>query len=95
MSHPPPHAMPQLSILTPLGDITVSEEDGAIVALDWGRGRDREETPLLRRAAAVLQDYFDGAGGVSVRCAHSFASSPSGVNGGRPVSSSYSTTPKE
>ncbi len=54
--------MPQLSILTPLGDITLSEEDGAIVALDWGRGRDREETPLLRRAAAVLQDYFDGAG---------------------------------
>lgn len=53
--------MPQLSILTPLGDITLSEEDGAIVALDWGRGRDREETPLLRRAAALLQDYFDGA----------------------------------
>ena len=53
--------MPQLSILTPLGDITLSEEDGAIVALDWGRGRDREETPLLRRAAAWLQDYFDGA----------------------------------
>ena len=53
--------MPQLSILTPLGDITLSEEDGAIVALDWGRGRDRAETPLLRRAAAQLQDYFDGA----------------------------------
>ena len=53
--------MPQFSILTPLGDLTLSEEDGAIVALDWGRGRDREETPLLRRAAALLQDYFDGA----------------------------------
>jgi methylated-DNA-[protein]-cysteine S-methyltransferase len=52
--------MPQISILTPLGDITLSEEDGAIVALDWGRGRDREETPLLRRAADQLQDYFDG-----------------------------------
>lgn len=54
--------MPQFSILTPLGDLTLSEEDGAIVALDWGRGRDRAETPLLRRAAARLQDYFDGAG---------------------------------
>jgi methylated-DNA-[protein]-cysteine S-methyltransferase len=53
--------MPQLSLLTPLGDITLSEEGGAIVALDWGRGRDREETPLLRRAADQLQDYFDGA----------------------------------
>jgi len=53
--------MPQLSLLTPLGEITLSEEDGAIVALDWGRGRDRAETPLLRRAADRLQDYFDGA----------------------------------
>src|SRR3954465_11367991 len=52
--------MPQLSLLTPLGEITVSEEVGAIVALDWGRGRDRTETPLLRRAAAQLQDYFHG-----------------------------------
>lgn len=55
--------MPQLSLLTPLGDITLSEEDGAIVALDWGRGRDRAETPLLRRTAALLQDYFDGTVG--------------------------------
>ena len=52
--------MPQLSLLTPLGEITLSEEDGAIVALDWGRGRDRGETPLLREAAVQLQDYFDG-----------------------------------
>lgn len=51
--------MPQLSLHTPLGDLTVSEDDGAIVALDWGRGRDQEETPLLRRARDQLQDYFD------------------------------------
>jgi len=53
--------MPQLSLHTPLGDLTVSEEGGAIVALDWGRGRDQTETPLLRRARDQLQDYFDGA----------------------------------
>ncbi|MBR0672626.1 methylated-DNA--[protein]-cysteine S-methyltransferase [Neoroseomonas soli] len=52
--------MPQLSLHTPIGEITVSEEDGAIVALDWGRGRDQEETSLLRRARDQLQDYFDG-----------------------------------
>ena len=52
--------MPQLSLLTPLGDLTVSEEDGAIVALDWGRGRDQADTPLLRRARDQLQAYFDG-----------------------------------
>jgi methylated-DNA-[protein]-cysteine S-methyltransferase len=51
--------MPQLSLLTNLGDLTISEEDGSIVALDWGRGRDQEETPLLRRARDQLHDYFD------------------------------------
>lgn len=53
--------MPQLSALTPLGELTLSEEDGAIVALDWGRGRDQAATPLLVRAAAALRAYFDGA----------------------------------
>lgn len=53
--------MPQLSLHTPVGDITVSEEDGAIVAIDWGWGRDQAETPLLREAEAQLQAYFDGA----------------------------------
>ncbi|WP_137127026.1 methylated-DNA--[protein]-cysteine S-methyltransferase [Roseomonas sp. HF4] len=52
--------MPQLSLHTPLGDLTISEEDGAIVALDWGRGRDQDATPLLVAARDQLQDYFDG-----------------------------------
>lgn len=55
--------MPQLTCLTPLGEVTISEEDDAIVALDWGRGRDQARTPLLVRAVAQLQDYFDGARG--------------------------------
>jgi methylated-DNA-[protein]-cysteine S-methyltransferase len=45
---------------TPVGDITVSEADGHIVALDWGWGRDQGETPLLARARARLDAYFDG-----------------------------------
>jgi methylated-DNA-[protein]-cysteine S-methyltransferase len=53
-------AMPQLSCLTPVGDVTFSEDEGAIVALDWGRGRDQDRTPLLVEAIAQLQDYFDG-----------------------------------
>jgi len=52
--------MPQRSCLTPLGPLSVSEEAGAIVALDWGQGRDQDDTPLLRRACAQLQQYFDG-----------------------------------
>jgi methylated-DNA-[protein]-cysteine S-methyltransferase len=44
---------------TPIGPITVSEEDGAIVALDWGWGRDQTETDTLRRARDELHAYFD------------------------------------
>ena len=53
--------MPQLSLHSPIGDLTVSEDDGAIVALDWGWGRDQAETPLLLRARDQLHGYFDGA----------------------------------
>ena len=52
--------MPQLSLHTPVGDLTLSEEDGAIVAVDWGWGRDQTETPLLSAARDQLQAYFDG-----------------------------------
>jgi len=52
--------MPQLSFHTPLGALTLSEEDGAIVALDWGFGRDQTSTPLLEQGRAQLQAYFDG-----------------------------------
>jgi methylated-DNA-[protein]-cysteine S-methyltransferase len=52
--------MPQLSLHTPLGEVTISEDSGAIVALDWGRGRDQEATPLLCQARDQLQEYFDG-----------------------------------
>lgn len=53
--------MPQLSLHSPIGDLTVSEESGEIVALDWGWGRDQTETPILLRAKSALQEYFDGA----------------------------------
>lgn len=52
--------MPQLSFHSPIGDLTVSEERDHIVAVDWGWGRDQTETPLLCRARAQLQAYFDG-----------------------------------
>lgn len=61
MKPPGTECMPQLSCLTPIGEVTVSEADGAVVALDWGRGRDQTPTPLLRAAIRQLQDYFDGA----------------------------------
>ncbi|MCQ8239418.1 methylated-DNA--[protein]-cysteine S-methyltransferase [Rhizosaccharibacter radicis] len=53
--------MPQLSFHSPLGALTLSEEDGSLVALDWGWARDQDQTDLLRRARDQLQDYFDGS----------------------------------
>ena len=52
--------MPQLSLHSPVGDLSVSEDQGAIVALDWGWGRDQSPTPLLREALKQLNAYFDG-----------------------------------
>ncbi len=51
---------PQLSLHTPVGDITLSEDDGAIVSVDWGWAAAQTETALLKRARKQLQDYFDG-----------------------------------
>jgi len=52
--------MPQLSFHSPVGELTVSEEDGAIVSLDWGWAKDNQSTPLLRKAKKQLDSYFDG-----------------------------------
>ncbi len=58
--------MLQLSLHSPVGDLTISEEDGAIVSLDFGRvsaavpGAELRQTPLLARAHVLLQSSFDG-----------------------------------
>ncbi len=53
--------MPQLSLHSPVGDLTLHEEGGALVALDWGWVPDQSPTALLTRARAQLDAYFDGA----------------------------------
>lgn len=45
---------------SPVGDITVFEEDGAIVSLDWGWVPYQESTPVLEQARTQLEAYFDG-----------------------------------
>jgi methylated-DNA-[protein]-cysteine S-methyltransferase len=52
--------LPQLSMHTSIGDLSVAEEDGAIVSVDWGFGRDQTVTPLLSRAREQLFAYLDG-----------------------------------
>ncbi len=49
-----------LSLHSPVGDLTLFEEGGAIVALDWGWGALQEPTDLLKQAAKQIQAYFDG-----------------------------------
>lgn len=53
--------MPQLSLHTAIGDLSIAEENGAIVSLDWGWGRDQSPTRLLARARDQLHAYFDGS----------------------------------
>ncbi len=49
-----------LTIDSPLGPLTVTEQDGAIVGLDWRAETDNESSPLLIEARRQLRAYFAG-----------------------------------
>ncbi|MEZ5911496.1 MAG: methylated-DNA--[protein]-cysteine S-methyltransferase [Paracoccaceae bacterium] len=51
--------MPERSLTTPLGRLTLTEERGAITRLRWG-GEGEDDTPLLARAVDQLAGYFAG-----------------------------------
>lgn len=53
--------MAQLSLHSPVGDLTISSHDGHVVALDWGWARDQHGENLLRQAKSQLEAYFDAA----------------------------------
>jgi len=44
---------------TPVGAVTITQNEGAITALRWG-GAGCDDSPLLHRAAAQLDQYFKG-----------------------------------
>ncbi len=50
--------MPSLGLDSPLGPLTLTEQQGAIVRLAWGRPKTSETSALLARAAAELAAYF-------------------------------------
>jgi methylated-DNA-[protein]-cysteine S-methyltransferase len=52
--------MPYLALATPLGDLTLFEEDGALVSIDWGRAPGEQASKLLIEARAQIDAYFDG-----------------------------------
>ena len=53
--------MNYLSVNTPLGSpVTLFEEDGALVALDWGRAPGGTSSPVLDQAKTQIEAFFDG-----------------------------------
>ena len=52
--------MPQLSMHTPILDITLTEIEEKIVAVDWGWSPFQEPTAFLIEAKQQLDAYFDG-----------------------------------
>jgi methylated-DNA-[protein]-cysteine S-methyltransferase len=53
--------MTHTSLNTPLGVLSLFEEAGALVAIEWGRASGEDTTPLLENARAQLDAYFDSA----------------------------------
>ena len=52
--------MAHLSLHSPLGALTVFEDAGAIVVLEWGRAPAAETSPLLDETKRQLDSYFGG-----------------------------------
>lgn len=52
--------MNYFSVHSPLGDLTLFEDDDKLISLDWGRVEEGCESPLMLEAARQLEEYFDG-----------------------------------
>lgn len=53
--------MGTLAVHTPVGDVTLFEEGGKLIALEWGVGQSADrtaDTPVLKAARAALDRYF-------------------------------------
>ncbi|RCK53961.1 cysteine methyltransferase [Thalassospira profundimaris] len=50
--------MPQISINSPVGALTIFEFDDQIVSLDWGFVEEMETSPVLNEAKAQINAYF-------------------------------------
>ena len=50
----------QLSLASPVGPLTVTEQDGALVSLEWNAKAESETSPLLAEAQRQLEAYFAG-----------------------------------
>jgi methylated-DNA-[protein]-cysteine S-methyltransferase len=46
---------------SPLGPLTITEREGAVVALDWGEGVDQPHSEMIKRLFEELDAYFMGS----------------------------------
>lgn len=53
--------MKQASLSTPFGDLILTEDDGAITALGWGKAAWQDRSDLLDAALGQLNEYATGA----------------------------------
>jgi methylated-DNA-[protein]-cysteine S-methyltransferase len=53
--------MPELTVNSPLGPLTLIEADGAIIGLDWRYAVKEERSNLLKTGKAELEAYFTSA----------------------------------
>lgn len=49
-----------ISFHSPVGDLSIAENDNLIVSIDWGWGSLEEKTPLLEEAKNQIAAYFNG-----------------------------------
>jgi len=50
--------MPEITVPSPTGPLSIEEQDGALVAVHWRKARLESPTPLLEEAARQLAAYF-------------------------------------
>ena len=53
--------MPCVSLQSPLGPLTIHEDDGFLTSVDWTWSKNQQETGLLAMMRDQLTNYFDGA----------------------------------
>ena len=53
--------MAHISMNTPVGALTIFEDRGSIVVIEWGRAAAPESSPLVLEAKRQLDAYFDGS----------------------------------
>jgi len=51
--------MSSISFHSPIGPLTLFEDEGAIIVLEWGRAPDDEPSKLLKEAKNQMDAYFD------------------------------------